>query len=168
VDDYISSQPEAAQRILKPVRSSIGKALPGAEEVISYKMPTYKLHGTAVLYFAGWRQHYSLYPGSNGVLAMFKDDLAATMLPRARFAFRSLSPTPSSSSPGLRSFAQRKSPNGRRSTKVATTMQAKRLFHSSRCTGASMLFWQGILQPELLLGGCWDVRQKIFVSNRAR
>jgi uncharacterized protein YdhG (YjbR/CyaY superfamily) len=29
--------------------------------MISYKIPTYKLHGRPVIYFAGWKQHYSLY-----------------------------------------------------------------------------------------------------------
>ena len=62
VDQYIASQPAAVQRMLTRVRSTIRNAVPGAEEVISYKIPTYKLHGRPVLYFAGWKQHYSLYP----------------------------------------------------------------------------------------------------------
>ena len=45
VDEYIASQPEAVQGILKRVRSTIRKAVPEAEEVISYKIPTYKLPG---------------------------------------------------------------------------------------------------------------------------
>ena len=36
VDDYIASQPEATQAVLKRVRGIIRKALPAAEEVISY------------------------------------------------------------------------------------------------------------------------------------
>ena len=40
VDEYIASQPEAVQRILKRVRSTIRKAVPGGEEVISYQIPT--------------------------------------------------------------------------------------------------------------------------------
>ena len=44
------------------MRNTIHKALPAAEEVISYEMPAYRLHGAIVLYFAGWKQHYSLYP----------------------------------------------------------------------------------------------------------
>ena len=67
VDDYIASQPEAVQAVLQRVRSIIRKAVPGAEEVISYQIPTYKLHGRAVLYFAGWKQHYSLYPATGRV-----------------------------------------------------------------------------------------------------
>jgi uncharacterized protein YdhG (YjbR/CyaY superfamily) len=76
VDDYITSQPEAVQRVLVRVRSTIRKAVPAAEEGISYKMPAYKLHGRPVLYFAAWRQHYSLYPATAHLVAAFKDDLA--------------------------------------------------------------------------------------------
>ena len=75
VDEYIASQPEAVQWILERVRSTIREAVPSAEEVISYKIPTYKLHGGPVLYFAGWKQHYSLYPASKRMVAAFKDDL---------------------------------------------------------------------------------------------
>jgi uncharacterized protein YdhG (YjbR/CyaY superfamily) len=76
VDEYIASQPEATQAVLKRVRSIIRKALPGAEEVISYQIPAYKLPGGAVVYFAGWKQHYSLYPASGPLVKAFKADLA--------------------------------------------------------------------------------------------
>ena len=67
VDGYIASQPEAVQGALKRVRSIIRKAVPGAEEVISYKIPTYKLHGRPVLYFAGWpSQRGSEFPETHG------------------------------------------------------------------------------------------------------
>jgi uncharacterized protein YdhG (YjbR/CyaY superfamily) len=76
VDDYIDSQPEAVRAILKRVRSTIRRALPEAEEVLSYKIPTYKIGGRAVLYFAGWKQHFSLYPVTAPIVAAFKDELA--------------------------------------------------------------------------------------------
>src|SRR6185503_10392364 len=76
VDDYIASQPEAVQGALDRVRSAIRKAVPGAEEVISYNIPTYKLHGRPVIYFAGWKRHYSLYPATGQLVAAFKVDLA--------------------------------------------------------------------------------------------
>jgi len=62
VDEYIATFPDAAQKVLRRVRSTIRKALPGAEEVISYQIPAYRLHGGAVIYFAGWKKHWSLYP----------------------------------------------------------------------------------------------------------
>ncbi len=76
VDGYIAAQPEGARPILQRVRSSIRKAVPGAQEVISYQIPAYKLPAGAVLYFAGWKQHYSLYPATAGLVATLKNDLA--------------------------------------------------------------------------------------------
>lgn len=76
VDEYIASQPEAVRAMLKRVRSAIRKAVPKAEEMISYQIPAFKLHGGPVLYFAGWKQHYSLYPATDRVTAAFRDDLA--------------------------------------------------------------------------------------------
>ena len=76
VDEYIASQPEAVQRVLERVRSIIRKAIPDAHETISYGIPTYKLDGRYVIYFAGWKQHYSLYPSTDRLVAAFKKDLA--------------------------------------------------------------------------------------------
>ena len=87
VDEYISAQPEAAQVVLQLVRSTLGKALPGAEEVISYKIPAYRLHGEIVLYFAGWKQHYSLYPAGERVIAAFKDQLASYKVSKGTIRF---------------------------------------------------------------------------------
>jgi uncharacterized protein YdhG (YjbR/CyaY superfamily) len=87
VDQYIAAQPESAQRVLERVRSAIRKAVPGAEEVISYKIPAYKLHGRPVLYFAGWKSHYSLYPATSRVVAAFKDDLASYEVRTATIRF---------------------------------------------------------------------------------
>jgi len=57
VDDYIAAQPKTVQGILKRVRNTIRKAVPGAVEAISYNIPAYKLNGDRVIYFAGWKQH---------------------------------------------------------------------------------------------------------------
>jgi uncharacterized protein YdhG (YjbR/CyaY superfamily) len=76
VDEYIAAQPDAAQAILRSVRAAIRKALPRAEEVISYQIPAFKVDGTAVIYFAGWKEHYSLYPVTEKTQTAFKDDLA--------------------------------------------------------------------------------------------
>jgi uncharacterized protein YdhG (YjbR/CyaY superfamily) len=62
VDAYISRQPKASQTVLKRVRHVIRRALPGAEEALRYQIPTFRLDGRAVVYFAGWKQHWSLYP----------------------------------------------------------------------------------------------------------
>ena len=58
------------------MRAAIRKALPRAEETISYQIPTYELNGTAVLYFAGWKKHYSLYPVTEAITTKFQTELA--------------------------------------------------------------------------------------------
>jgi len=87
VDEYIGSQPETVQGVLERVRATIRKALPGAEEVISYQIPAYKLHGRAVLYFAGWKQHYSLYPATGRVLGALQDELAPYEISKGTIRF---------------------------------------------------------------------------------
>ena len=87
VDDYIDSQPGAARPTLERVRGAIRKAIPKAEEVISYQIPTYKLHGDAVIYFAGWKQHYSLYPVSARMVSEFKSELAAYQVNKGTIRF---------------------------------------------------------------------------------
>jgi uncharacterized protein YdhG (YjbR/CyaY superfamily) len=76
VDDYIASKPAEVRRILERVRGAIRRAVPGVDEGISYGMPAYTLHGKVVLYFAGWKQHYSLYPAKGPLAERFKHDLA--------------------------------------------------------------------------------------------
>jgi uncharacterized protein YdhG (YjbR/CyaY superfamily) len=94
VDEYIASHPEAVQRVLKRVRSTIRKAVPGAAEGISYKIPTYKLHGRAMLYFAGWSQHYSVYPSTGQLVAAFKDELALYEVSKGTIRFPLSEPVP--------------------------------------------------------------------------
>jgi uncharacterized protein YdhG (YjbR/CyaY superfamily) len=77
VAEYIAAQPRDVQPILRRVRAAIRRALPRAKEGISYQIPTYKIDERAVLYFAGWRQHYSLYPATAALVAAFEDDLAS-------------------------------------------------------------------------------------------
>jgi uncharacterized protein YdhG (YjbR/CyaY superfamily) len=85
VDEYMAAQPEAAQVVLEHARSTIRKALPKAEEVISYKIPAYKLHSEIVVYFAGWKRHCSLYPAGERLVAAFKDQLASYKVSAAAF-----------------------------------------------------------------------------------
>jgi len=87
VDDYIASQPDAAQGILESVRAVIRKALPRAEEVISYQIPAFKVDGSAVIYFAGWKEHFSLYPITEKAQAAFKDDLARYKMSKGTVRF---------------------------------------------------------------------------------
>jgi uncharacterized protein YdhG (YjbR/CyaY superfamily) len=104
VDEYIASQPEASQGILARVRNIIREAVPGAEEVISYKIPTYKLHSGPVLYFAGWKRHYSLYPATGRVVAAFKGELASYQVNKGTIRFPLSQPVPVKLIAGIAKF----------------------------------------------------------------
>lgn len=62
VDDYINAYPPAFQARLQELRKVIRAAAPKAEELISYGMPAYKLHGMLV-YFGANKAHIGFYPG---------------------------------------------------------------------------------------------------------
>ncbi|PUZ29655.1 hypothetical protein DCC81_09505 [Chitinophaga parva] len=66
VDTYIASYPTATRRLLEQMRTTIRKAAPQAEEVISYGMPAYSL-GTKLVYFGGHQQHIGFYPTASGI-----------------------------------------------------------------------------------------------------
>jgi uncharacterized protein YdhG (YjbR/CyaY superfamily) len=94
VDEYISLQPEPVAAKLAVVRSVLRKALPEAEEGISYNMPVYRLQGKVVFYFAGWKQHYSLYPAGPHLVDAFREELAACKADKGTIRFLLSAPVP--------------------------------------------------------------------------
>jgi uncharacterized protein YdhG (YjbR/CyaY superfamily) len=74
VDEYIATFSKETQNVLQQIRTTIKAAAPKAEEVISYGMPAYKLHGVLV-YFAGYKKHIGFYATPTGHKA-FKNQLS--------------------------------------------------------------------------------------------
>ena len=66
IDEYISQFPHDVQEILKNIRQIIKEAVPEAREKISYRMPTFDLHGNLV-HFAAFKKHIGLYPTPSGI-----------------------------------------------------------------------------------------------------
>jgi uncharacterized protein YdhG (YjbR/CyaY superfamily) len=66
MDEYIATFPKDVQKILEEVRGTINAAAPEAEEKISYGIPTFTLNGKYLIYFAGWKNHISIYPVPRG------------------------------------------------------------------------------------------------------
>jgi uncharacterized protein YdhG (YjbR/CyaY superfamily) len=95
VGEYIDKQPVAARSVLRRVRAAIRKALGRAEETISYQIPTYKLDGKAVIYFAAWKNHYSVYPATATLVEAFRDELAAYEISKGTIRFPYGDPVPS-------------------------------------------------------------------------
>lgn len=66
IDEYIASFPKDMQNILEKLRETIKAAAPEAKETISYQIPTFTLNGKYLIYFAGWKNHISIYPIPTG------------------------------------------------------------------------------------------------------
>lgn len=64
VDQYIAAAPRAAQPHLRLLRAIIREEAPNAEEVFSYRMPSYTYMGK-LMYFASFKSHIGLYPVGN-------------------------------------------------------------------------------------------------------
>ena len=75
VDEYIAGFPADVQERMQALRKTIRKVIPDAEESISYQIPTFKLNGKPVVYFAGFIKHIGFYPVPVGN-PEFGDELA--------------------------------------------------------------------------------------------
>ena len=74
IPQYISAQAKEIQPLLKQMHEVIRKAAPKAEEGFAYGMPSFKLEGKPLVYFAAFKGHLGFYPTPNSITA-FKDAL---------------------------------------------------------------------------------------------
>jgi len=94
VDEYIAAQPEAVRPKLEQVRAAIRRAVPEAVEGIGYRMPGYKLDGRYMLYFAGFKEHYSLFAASGTFFEALEDDLKGYEVRKGTVHFPLTKPVP--------------------------------------------------------------------------
>jgi len=94
VDEYLAAQPEALRSKLEQVRAAIRKAVPDAVEGIAYRMPGYKLHGKPMLYFAGFKEHYSLFAASGTFFAALEEELSGYEVRKGTVHFPLTKPVP--------------------------------------------------------------------------
>jgi uncharacterized protein YdhG (YjbR/CyaY superfamily) len=137
IDEYIASRPTTVQPTLKKLRGIVRKALPKAEEAISYHIPAYRLHGRIVVFFAGWSEHYSLYPAGSRLSEALKKDLAAYEMSRGTIRFPLSKPIPETLITRIVKFrageVQAKATASSKTTKAKTSSrQAKRKRSSAR------------------------------------
>ena len=126
VNDYVASQPRTAQAVLKRVRSIIRKAIPDADEAISYGIPAFKRNGRVVLYLAGWKAHYSLYPSSRTLELAFKDDLSPYELSnKGTIRFPLSEPVPVKLIERIAKFRVKESDERAQATRSATSRSAR-------------------------------------------
>lgn len=94
VDEYIGAFPRDVQSALEEIRQTIRNAVPEAEEVISYSIPAYKLHGW-VLYFSAFKNHYSIScPPPFTVFDVFEKELSPYAKSKSTVRFPKTDPVP--------------------------------------------------------------------------
>jgi uncharacterized protein YdhG (YjbR/CyaY superfamily) len=92
IDEYIASFPPDIQAVLKKIRLTIRNAAPTAQEVISYRMPAFRLNGILV-YFAAFKKHIGLYPPIRGD-AKIEKEIAPYAGPKGNLQFPLDQPIP--------------------------------------------------------------------------
>lgn len=75
IDAYLAKRPADQRDALQQLRAQISGLLPDAQESISYGIPTFKLGGRAVVWYAGWKSHCTIYPLTDSFLAAHTDEL---------------------------------------------------------------------------------------------
>ena len=93
IDEYIADFPPEVVALLEQVRETIRAAAPGAEEAISYGIPTFKLNGRYLIYFAGYKQHIAVYPVPTGDAA-FNEEAASYQTGKGTLRFPLGKPIP--------------------------------------------------------------------------
>ena len=94
IDEYLAAVPEPARSTLNRIRAVIQSAVPPeATEALSYQIPTFRYKG-ALVAFGAFKNHCSLFPMSLGVIAAFKDELAAYDVSKGTIRFPLDKPLP--------------------------------------------------------------------------
>lgn len=75
IDEYLKDIEPARRKQLQRIRAIAREIVPGAEETISYKMPTFKYEGKPFLGFKLHARHIGIYPYSGRVVPQLADEL---------------------------------------------------------------------------------------------
>lgn len=92
IDAYLAAQPTDKREPLEKIRGIMRKALPDAEEAISYQMPSFKLHGM-IAWYAPSKNHYAIYMPPK-YLVQFKEQLAQYSQTKSAIHFDYNKPVP--------------------------------------------------------------------------
>ena len=87
VDEYLRGVEEPGRRTLQTLRRTILEIVPDAEEVISYRVPAYRVGGETVAGFAAFKNHLSYLPFSGSVLSQLADELDSYTMTKSSLHF---------------------------------------------------------------------------------
>jgi uncharacterized protein YdhG (YjbR/CyaY superfamily) len=94
VDEYLERLPEPKRSTLEALRRTILEVVPDAEQVISYRVPAFRLDGRTIAGFAAFTDHLSYLPFSGSVLPRLGDELAGYTMTKSALHFAVDQPLP--------------------------------------------------------------------------
>jgi uncharacterized protein YdhG (YjbR/CyaY superfamily) len=87
VDEYLRGLEEPKRSTLEALRRTILEIIPDAEQVISYRVPAFRVDGVTVAGFAAFRNHLSYLPFSGSVLSELADELQGYSMTKSALHF---------------------------------------------------------------------------------
>jgi uncharacterized protein YdhG (YjbR/CyaY superfamily) len=94
VDEYLLAVEEPKRDALQTLRRTILEIVPEAEQVISYRVPAFRVHGHTVAGFAAFRRHLSYLPFSGSVLGQLAGELEGYTMTKSSLHFPVDQPLP--------------------------------------------------------------------------
>ena len=83
VDEYLRGLEEPKRSTLETLRRTILEIVPDAEQVISYKVPAFRVDDRIVAGFAAFKDHLSYLPFSGSVLPELASELEGYTMTKA-------------------------------------------------------------------------------------
>jgi uncharacterized protein YdhG (YjbR/CyaY superfamily) len=87
VDAYLAEVDEPKRSTLRALRRTILEIVPDAEQMISYRVPAFRVQGKIVAGFAAFQNHLSYLPFSGSVLPQLADELEAYTMTKSALHF---------------------------------------------------------------------------------
>jgi uncharacterized protein YdhG (YjbR/CyaY superfamily) len=87
VDEYLRGLEEPKRSTLETLRRTILEIVPGADQVISYKVPAFRVDGRIVAGFAAFKDHLSYLPFSGSVLPGLAGELEGYTVTKSALHF---------------------------------------------------------------------------------
>ena len=87
VDEYLRGLEEPKRSTLQTLRRTILEIVPEAEQVISYRVPAFRVGGKTIAGFAAFKDHLSYLPFSGSVLGQLGDELEGYAITKSSLHF---------------------------------------------------------------------------------
>jgi uncharacterized protein YdhG (YjbR/CyaY superfamily) len=94
IEEYMAGLSAEQRAAMEQIRAAIKSAAPDATEAFSYRIPTFKQKGQSLVWYAAFKDHYSIYPYTEGLLAALGEELEPHISGKGTLRFEMKQPIP--------------------------------------------------------------------------